>query len=448
MTDIAIRYDENALIGAVGPSVWAKLGPEDWFTNYKIVVANAREYDRPFVVDLGLGVDDLEKATTGEIVATPQFITIANKELPGYRFIAYKSIDIPGGMERERFITNDSQFVRFEDKKFFRQTFTGRLPIPEHEIVPYHHLAARTPHELFDVYTARFDSPLVMQDSLDSGGRGTHIIRTVDDMTRAMEILSRERKSEEMIISRFINGKERSIQVCVAKDGVHKGPLQQQLTRNPELLNPLGRGGMFFCGGKFLAYESKAVEDQIAAAVDIVAEELRQSGYKGIFGVDFLLDDSEKIWTIEINARTTGLLPLLNEQDSRVPLYLLHVLELAQIDYEIELSELDRELAATGPQSFVVLFNQRDERAYFDQTIKTGNYVWRNNELVLMNEEARWSKNADCMLQLFASNSYAATPNVKLCNVFLRGEGFNDDGELDARSRDIVAYLKKHVVAV
>ena len=76
MTDIAIRYDKSARIGAVGPSVWAKLGPEDWFTDYKIVVANAREYDRQFVVDLGLGVDDFERATTEEIVATiPVFDT-------------------------------------------------------------------------------------------------------------------------------------------------------------------------------------------------------------------------------------------------------------------------------------------------------------------------------------------------------------------------------------
>ena len=159
-----------------------------------------------------------------------------------------------------------------------------------------------------------------------------------------------------------------------------------------------------------------------------------------------MLDDSEKIWTIEVNARTTGLLPLLNEQDSRVPLYLLHVLELAQIDYEIELSELDRELAATGPQSFVVLFNQRDERAYFDQTIKTGNYMWRNNGLVRINEDGRWSEGADCMIQLFASRDYRAKPNLKLCNVFLRGKGFDDAGELDPQSSAIIAYLKEHVL--
>lgn len=447
MTDIAIRYDKSARIGAVGPSVWAKLGPEDWFTDYKIVVANAREYNRPFVVDLGLNVDDFERATTEEIVATSRFISVANKELPEYRFIAYKAIDIPEGMKRKRFITNDSQFTRFEDKKFFRQTFTGRLPIPEYEVVSYSDLVRHTPDELFAIYTARFGSPLVIQDSLGGGGRGTHIIRTVDDMERALAILDQERKSEEMIISRFVAGKERSIQVCVTKDGVYKGFLQQQLIRNPELLNSLGRGGMFFCGGKFLSYESTAIEAQITAAVDVAAEELRQAGYRGIFGIDFLLDESGKIWTIEINARTTGLLPLLNEQDSRVPLYLLHILELAGVDYEIE-SLHSNESTITGPQSFVVLFNQQNERAYFDQTIKTGNYAWRNNELVRINEEGRWCEGADCMVQLFASKDYRAKPNLKLCNVFLRGEGFNDAGELDAQAREIIAYLKNRVVVV
>ena len=446
MTDIAIRYDKSARIGAVGPSVWAKLGPEDWFTDYKIVVANAREYDRQFVVDLGLGVDDFERATTEEIVATPQFITIANEELPEYRFIAYKAIEIPGGMERDRFITNDSQFTRFEDKKFFRQTFTGRLPIPEHEIIAYSDLVTRTPDETFETYVARFGAPLVLQDSLGGGGRGTHIIRTTEDMARALEILDRERKSEEIIISRFVTGKERSIQVCLTKDGTYKGPLQQQLIRNPELLNPLGRGGMFFCGGKFLAYESAVVEAQIAAAVDIAAEELRQAGYRGIFGIDFLLDESGRIWTIEINARTTGLLPLLNEQASQTPLYLLHVLELAGIDYETEIPQSGGVSDVMGPQSFVVLFNQRDARAYFDETIKTGNYVWQNNELVRINEDGRWSEGADCMIQLFASKDYRAKPNLKLCNVFLRGEGFDDAGELDPQSSAIIAYLKEHIL--
>lgn len=447
MTDIAIRYDKNALVGAVGPSVWAKLGPEDWFTNYKIVVANAREYDRPFVVDLGLNVDDFERATTEEIVATPRFLTVANDELTDYRFIAYKAIDIPGGIERQRFITNDSQFARFEDKKFFRQTFTGRLPIPEYEIVSYGELIQYTPAELFAARTARFGAPFVVQDSLGGGGRGTHIVRTVDDMERALVILSKERKSEEMILSRFVAGIERSIQVCVTKDGVYKGFLQQQLIRNPELLNPLGRGGMFFCGGKFLAYESAAIEAQVSSVVDIAADELRRAGYRGIFGIDFLLDDAGKVWTIEINARTTGLLPLLNEQSSRTPLYLLHVLELAGIDYDRTPSSSDDVSAVTGPRSFVVLFNQHDERAHFDQTITTGNYLWQNDELVRINEEGRWSDDADCMVQLFASKDYRAKPNLKLCNVFLRGEGFDDGGELDTRSREIITYLKKHVIA-
>lgn len=447
--NLDVTYRKDALIGAVGPSVWAKLGPEKWFDAYRLVAANARGYTPPFVVDLQIQAGDLERFTTTAITLTPQFLSIANDELKDYKFIIYRPVEPIEGFPMDRFVANDISFRRYEDKKIFRDVFNGVLPIPEYETIDLDEFLQLPPAQILESYSQRLGSPFVLQDSSGGGGRSTFIISTIQDIERAIAILELERQGTHAVISRFKRGIERSMQVFVSDQHIVRGPLQQQLVRNDELLDPFGRGGMFFCGGRLVTGWSDALEQQLDTIVTKAADALRASGYRGIFGIDFIVTEDETIYTIEINARTTGLLPLLNEQSVAVPPYLLHILELAEEQYSLTSNAaVDWRVKTDGPGSFVILFNTTGEKAYLSPEITTGNYTFTNGKLEKLDDQARWNPDADVMLQLFAAEDFPSKPNLKLTNIFLKDEGFDDNGKLSHTAHEVVQYLKEHVVTI
>src|SRR5690606_12039636 len=147
--------------------------------------------------------------------------------------------------------------------------------------------------------------------------------------------------------------------------------------------------------GKFVFDASDRVKEQVREIIKTASEVLRQDGYRGIFGMDFLVDRDEKVYVIEINARTTGILPLLNEKPSDLPLYLLHILEVAGESYQIT-TDIPLPLAGStseseGPASFMPIFNIHDSDAYLDETITTGNFLFRDGNLHKLDDRARWN---------------------------------------------------------
>jgi len=445
-----IQYDTTIHLAAVGPSVWAKLGPERWFDTYKIAVADKREYEAPFVIDLGIKASDIGEFTTQKIIDTDEFKAVALNELRDYKFIVYRPIDPPNYLSADRFVAQDLSFSRYEDKKFFRETFAGKVPIPRHIFVDLDTFLNSSGGDNYEAYCEQFGPRFVVQDNIAGGGRGTYIISSDADMETCIRTLTLERKGTHIVISEFITGIERSIQVFVSADHTVKGPLQQQLVRNPDLLDPNGRGGVFFCGGRFVFDASPKVRQQVDMIVETISQTLKTAGYRGVFGTDFLVDENENVYAIEVNARTTGLLPLLNEQQAELPLYLLHILELTKQPYEIEVESneaiLEPYTKPTGPRSFVTVFNTTGQHAYLTDKITTGNYTYSDGVLQKLDSEARWNPDADCMIQLFCTESFPARPNLKFCNVFLKEDGFDSQGVLTETAREIAKYVKSQAI--
>jgi hypothetical protein len=443
---LRIKYDHSLRIAAVGPSVWAKLGPEKWFENYKIAVADSREYDKDFVIDLGVTKSEIGELSTQKIIDTKQFIDVAEGELADYRFIVYKPVHPPGPLAEDRFLANDISYAKYEDKKYFREVFASQIPIPHHEIRDINEFLETSAEALYETYSRTFGGRFVIQDNIASGGRGTFVVNTPEDVSRATNILKEERIGTHVVISEFIQGTELSTQTFVSDNYIVRGPLQQQLVRNPELLNPDGRGGVYFCGGRFIYDATPKVIEQAEGIVAKVANELRGVGYQGIFGIDFLVAEDETVVAIEINARTTGLLPLLNEQTVDIPMYLLHILELTKEPYEVigeSGSVITPYETPSGPRSFVTVFNKGGQAAYLSDEIKTGNYSFEDGNLVLIDSEARWNPEADCMIQLFCTDSFLAQPNQKLCQVFLKDDAFDADGTLTEVARGMVQHIRR-----
>jgi len=69
-------------------------------------------------------------------------------------------------------------------------------------------------------------------------------------------------------------------------------------------------------------------------------------GYKGIFGLDFVLDEEDrKLYVVECNPRLVASYPTLNMAqllNNEPSILAFHVLEFLNIDYEINLEEINR----------------------------------------------------------------------------------------------------------
>ena len=77
---------------------------------------------------------------------------------------------------------------------------------------------------------------------------------------------------------------------------------------------------------------------------------MRQEGYRGYFELDFLADmDTGDMWLGELNPRVTGASSMTNVTAvayGDMPLFLFHLLEFLDVDYEIDVDELNAALGA------------------------------------------------------------------------------------------------------
>ncbi len=438
--DIHITYDKKLLFGGIKPTPWAQLGPEKWFDQYVVVTGNSRGFTADFVRNLNLS----PLATTSGIINTPEFEELASGKLADYRFITYKPMTPPVSIHANRFVAQNSSYKRFEDKKIFRDIFADSLPIPRFFVIPTDDFLSRMADEVFTSYSKLLGQKFVVQDNRNSAGRGTFIVGAESDVSRCQETLVREQKGTHIVISEYIDGIERSMQVFVSKADVVKGPLQQQLVRNPLLLDPDKRGGIYFCGGQLITQYSKKVNSQIEIIIATASDTLRREGYAGIFGVDFIVDVNENVYILEINARPTALLPLLNQQSMPLPLYLLHMLELSGESYTIT---KHNNSPIRGPRTLLVLSNTTNAPVTVDQPATTGNYQFKDGSIKKLDENAEWNEQADFMLQVFSSPAYPVAPHAKLANIFLAKRGFDDQGTLNERAITIIEYVRSHSIS-
>jgi hypothetical protein len=109
------------------------------------------------------------------------------------------------------------------------------------------------------------------------------------------------------------------------------------------------RGG--WCGNEvFAARESTALSPEIRRqaqrATVAIGAHLKQAGYWGYFGLDFLLDqDTGALYLGELNPRVTGATPLTSQaalDQDEVPLLLFHLLEWLGVEYVVDVAQFNQ----------------------------------------------------------------------------------------------------------
>ncbi len=187
--------------------------------------------------------------------------------------------------------------------------------------------------------TKQLGNDLVIQTAFGDSGHTTFFISNEKDFKQhADEII----EGGEVKVMKRINCRGSAIEACTTKRGTIVGPLMTELVGFKEL-TPY-KGG--WCGNEI--FDDSFTPEIRAKARDLTfkfGEELRKTGYRGYFELDFLIDtDTGDIWLGECNPRVTGASSMTNHAafaHADAPLFLFHVLEFSGVDFDLDVSEIN-----------------------------------------------------------------------------------------------------------
>ncbi len=165
----------------------------------------------------------------------------------------------------------------------------------------------------FNALWEKYNGAFVVQraDKETGGNEGTFFVHNSHDFENCISILGKDTNFGDILVTPFVEGYSTSMLGCVMPQGTLTGPLQLQLIDVPQALHGVPANGIFF--GNDLGFHpwKEDVEIQAQKVVEAIGAHLREKGYKGIFGIDFLYDlKRNKIYPSECNPRFTGSLVL------------------------------------------------------------------------------------------------------------------------------------------
>jgi hypothetical protein len=135
-----------------------------------------------------------------------------------------------------------------------------------------------------------------------------------------------------------IEGNAWTLNACVTRKGILFGGLSYQITGIPQCTSK--KGGTV--GNDFTVSDRlhKETLEQMKVITKHSGTIMQKAGFKGLFGLDFVVNEKGHVYLIEINARqpaSTGLHTKLLLRDNHIPLSIFHIAEfLYDKDHEEE----------------------------------------------------------------------------------------------------------------
>lgn len=217
---------------------------------------------------------------------------------------------------------------------------------------------------------------LVVQTAFGDSGHTTFFIASEADYNRHAEDIIAE---DEVKIMKRVNVRGSALEACVTRHGTIVGPLMTELI-GFKRLTPY-RGG--WCGNEVNANAfPRSVRNRARVATVAFGEELRKMGYRGYFELDFLHDqDTNDLYLGEVNPRITGASAMTNLAafaHADAPLFLFHLLEYSDVDFELDVDALNERWADPAnidPWGQLVMKHTADTTGVVTQSPSSG--VWK-----------------------------------------------------------------------
>lgn len=289
-------------------------------------------------------------------------------------------------------LANPTSFGKdmFENKIKFRRILQEiGVPVPPGKVCPVDKLH-------YGHLINKYGLPFVIQHPTKGGGKGTFFINNQEDFDKAFKKLTGkwiEEDDEEIkfksipeaIIAKFIQGSSPSLTGCVTRQGILSTNLQYQILDIPQLFSPK-KGSGLFCGHDWTSSRfSEKISQQAYEAVEKIGQYFKQQGYRGIFGLDFILDEQNKqLYVVECNPRLVGSYPTVNMTqllNNEPPILAFHVLEFLGLDYQIDIQEINKQIRQDKIGSQMLLHNLTEQWARNHRQPKAGVYKLKDGKL-------------------------------------------------------------------
>ncbi|HET7235285.1 MAG TPA: biotin carboxylase, partial [Actinomycetota bacterium] len=306
---------------------------------------------------------------------------------------------------------------------------------------------ASTYRELLELaQDAGLGKDLVVQLPYGDSGQTTFFIATQKDWKEHQGQIA----GEDLKLMKRIDPRETAIEGVVTRHGTLVGPLMTELAGFPEL-TPYTGG---WCGNDVFAdVLTEQHRTQARAYTQAMGERLREEGYRGYFELDFLADvDSGEMYLGELNPRVTGASSITNVTAvayGDMPLFLFHLLEFMDVDYQIDVDELNERW--THPANIDewaqwVMKQSEDTVELITRAPPSGRWRMRpGGEVEFVRPDTDWHTVADereaFYLRIAAEGGYRYK-GADLGILVTRGRLMDDGYELTDRARAWIAGIK------
>ena len=216
---------------------------------------------------------------------------------------------------------------------------------------------------------------LVVQTPYGDSGKTTFFIASERDW----DSYAADIRGQQLKIMKRINNRAAAVEACITRHGTIVGPFMTDLTGYPEL-TPY-KGG--WCGNDLFPDALSEADRAVAIGhVRKLGDRLAREGYKGFLEVDVLVDtDTGAVYLGELNPRISGVSSMTNVTAGAyadMPLFLFHLLEFMDVDYTIDVEEINERwsaLAAVDVWSQLIMKEPGDEVERILAAPRTGS--WR-----------------------------------------------------------------------
>lgn len=230
-----------------------------------------------------------------------------------------------------------------------------------------------TPSEVFNLggidYSSlvkNFGDQFVVQFGRGWAGNSTFFVKSEEELLK----IKKEYPNIKVKVSSFIKGITVLNNVVIYKDGTIVGKPAIQIKAEQILTSTQAGTG----GRQWPAIMDKRQEKEIEATTLKVASLMRERGYKGFFGLDFLIEEkSGEIFISENNARITASTPFYTKLELAkgfFPLLGLHLLSFLD-EPQLDISDVESP-GVVGAE--IVARNNFRESLMVENSIKNGIY--------------------------------------------------------------------------
>ena len=293
---------------------------------------------------------------------------------------------------------------------------------------------------------------LVIEIPYGNAGSGTFFIRGEGDWDRSAGALV----GRDIKVMKRIRNVEICLEGTVTRHGTVIGPPMTSLVGYPEVTP--GKGS--WCGNDI--WREVLPPAQTHAAREMVGklgDVLHGQGYRGYFEVDLLHDlDSDQLYLGEVNPRLSGVSPMTNlttEAYADIPLFLFHLLEYLDVDYELDIDEInerwERGYGENEVWGQLIISETAPDVEIFTATPRTG--VWQLHDDGTAsfarpgNDASTLLDESEAFYMRVAAPGEIRCTGAQLGVLVTRGHLQTEDYQLTERCRRWIDGIKAHFVS-